>query len=131
MHKTYTLLTLVLLACILTVCAYEARASERYWSELFCQDQLGTPESYVLGRKRIDCESDDIAWEVDWAKKFYQGIGQALVYGWGAQKSPGLVLLIKEPKDWPYAMLAARYITDKHPDMYFRIIAPHYEWGCP
>ena len=53
---------------------------------------------------RADLVSDKVAWEVDWAKKWAEGVGQALYYAQVLEKEPGVILLTKDRKS------DARYI---------------------
>ena len=58
--------------------------SESYYQEIFCTQKNGQSEVTMEDRTRCDCifEEDGIeyATEVDFAKKKYQAVGQALHY---------------------------------------------------
>ena len=63
---------------------------------------------------RVDMLSDDTAWEVDWAKKWAEGIGQALYYAAVTGKRPGLVLLVRDmDRDRRY-VYRAQTVCAKH-----------------
>jgi len=47
---------------------------------------------------RCDMVGKEIAWEVDWAKKWAEGVGQALYYSILLNKKPGVVLLTYDRK---------------------------------
>ena len=48
------------------------------------------------GRGRADCESDTHIIEVEYADKFKEGVGQALVYATVSEKIPGLILVCRK-----------------------------------
>jgi len=45
-------------------------------------------------RSEIDVESKDIAYEIDFANKWKEAIGQSLFYGISTGKRPGIILLM-------------------------------------
>jgi len=45
---------------------------------------------------RVDLLSATHAYEVDWAYKYAEGVGQALYYGCITERRPGLILLVKD-----------------------------------
>ena len=61
-------------------------------------------KEYVLpDRTRIDYLTEQYACEIDWAKKWYEGFGQALWYAHNSGKKPCLVLILKTKKDYVYS----------------------------
>lgn len=106
-----------------------AVAGELYWSELFCQEQLGETEVRTASGKRVDCLTDTQAWEMDYASKFYQGVGQALYYGWETGREPALVLLVEQPKDYRYALQAVRFAAEALPNLTVKLWAPQFAYG--
>lgn len=71
-------------------------------------------KEYVLPDKtRIDCLTDTHACEFDWAKKWYEGFGQALWYAHNTGKKPCLVLILKSDKDYKY-FNRAKILSDKY-----------------
>ena len=77
--------------------------SERYYQEKFCTGKL---EVALEDRTRIDCETSHYAIEYDFAKKFYEGIVQALHYARLTGKKAGLVLIVESEKDCKYVQRA-------------------------
>ena len=55
---------------------------------------------------RVDLLSQDTAWEVDWAKKWAEGCGQALYYGLVTERTPGLILLVRSKDDYRFVYRA-------------------------
>ena len=71
-------------------------------------------EEYVLPDKtRVDCLTETHACEFDWAKKWYEGFGQALWYAHNTGKKPCLVLILKSDKDYIY-FNRAKILCDKY-----------------
>jgi hypothetical protein len=63
---------------------------------------------------RCDMVSDTHAWEVDWAPKWAEGVGQSLHYSSLTGKRPGVVLLTRDPGgDWRVLVRGA-YVCGKH-----------------
>ena len=54
--------------------------------------------------QRVDLfdQFDKISYEVDWAAKWSEGIGQSLIYAIKTNSKPGLILLVKEGDDEHY-----------------------------
>ena len=55
---------------------------------------------------RVDILTDDVAYEVDWAKKWAEGCGQALYYGLVTERTPGLILLVRSKDDYRFVYRA-------------------------
>lgn len=68
---------------------------ESYYVEEFCHD-TGIVEYILPDRTRIDCLTDEYAIEVDFGRKWAEGIGQALYYGHMTGKKPAVLLILKE-----------------------------------
>ena len=54
--------------------------------------------------QRVDLfdQFDKISYEVDWAQKWPEGVGQSLIYAIKTNSKPGLILLVKEGDDEHY-----------------------------
>jgi len=74
---------------------------EDYYQTIMCNKLNGLKEYVLDDRTRVDCLTDDYAIEVDWAKKWAEGIGQALFYAEKTQKKPAVALIIGK-KDQKY-----------------------------
>ena len=48
---------------------------------------------------RCDLLSDDTAWEIDWAPKWQQAVGQSLLYAIWSERQPGIILLTRGDED--------------------------------
>ncbi len=73
----------------------------------------GTVEYVLPDKTRIDCLTQTEACEFDWAKKWYEGIGQALWYAQSTGKKPCLALIINSQEDYKY-FNRAKILCDKY-----------------
>jgi len=67
---------------------------EKYYQEKFCEKLDGEMEVVLPDRTRVDCLSDEYAVEVDFGRKWAEGIGQALYYSEMTGKKPAVALII-------------------------------------
>jgi hypothetical protein len=76
-----------------------ATAHEPAWSKYLSWKWNGEAEHRTV---------DDMAWEVEWCKKWKESIGQALFYGVVTGRKPGVVLLLRrKPSEAVYFLRAA------------------------
>jgi len=67
----------------------------------YCNCQIKT--EYVLNDKtRVDIVTNEYAIEIDYAKDFYEAIGQSLFYSIKTGLKPGILLVIINDKDIKY-----------------------------
>jgi len=59
----------------------------------------GILEYKLWDKTRVDILTKEYAYEVDWAPKWAEGIGQSLYYGIVTGKKPGLILLTKKGEE--------------------------------
>lgn len=83
---------------------------EAEYRDAWCQ---GETETILSDGTRADCITDQYAIEIDFAKKWSEGIGQALHYARLTGKTPGLALIIETEKDWKH-FNRARKTAKKH-----------------
>jgi len=50
----------------------------------------------------VDLLTNDYAFEIEWAHKWKNAIGQSLWYGIQSNKKPGIILILKDKKDYKY-----------------------------
>jgi hypothetical protein len=104
---------LILTAIIILVAstAYAKHINvERHYQDLWCSEQEGQVEVRMKDGTRCDCLTDDMATEVDFAGKFYEGIAQALHYSMLTGRPGGLLLIVEQPKEWKYVVRAQNII---------------------
>jgi len=68
--------------------------NERYYQIQLCEKLGGEMEVVLQDRTRVDCLTDEYAIEVDFAKKWAEGIGQSLYYAYMTHKKPAIGLII-------------------------------------
>lgn len=71
---------------------------EKYYQDKWCAEHGGVTEYLLPDGTRVDCLTDTMAVEFDWAKKWAEGYGQAKYYAAITGKR-GVVVLIVGPRD--------------------------------
>lgn len=78
---------------------------EAYYRDLWVErNGSGQTEVVMPDGTRCDIVTDELAIEVDWAKKWYEALGQSLWYAFQTNKRPAVVLILRESGDEKYAM---------------------------
>ena len=109
---------LFLILSIFISFASTAKKNETYYSKKFCVDLFsGIPEDPIKNNNKIiafiDCSTTTKAIEFGWAEKdVFDNIGQALFYSAKTNKSPTIVLLIKEDIEEKNIIKSIRKIED-------------------
>lgn len=75
---------------------------ERMYQEVFCSKVHGQLEYRLPDRTRVDCLTNTYAFEVDFGRKAFEAIGQALYYSKMTGKKPGIVLIQETKSDNRY-----------------------------
>ena len=75
------------------------KKDEKYWQAIVAKELKGVTEFVLDDKARIDILTADTAIEVDWAKKWAEGIGQALYYSAKTTKKAGIVYIVQEDSD--------------------------------
>jgi hypothetical protein len=82
-------------------------AYEPAWSTYLAWKWGGVAEYRTVDGSRVDVLTDDMAWEVEWCKKWKESVGQALFYGAVTNRAPGVVLLLRrKPSEKLYFLRA-------------------------
>lgn len=79
-----------------------AKKIERDYSDTFCKQMNGIREYRLKDRARIDCLNDTYAIEIEFAKKWAEGIGQTLYYAQMTGKKPAIGLIVAPGKEEIY-----------------------------
>ena len=80
-----------------------APKNERYY-QLKCNEIFqGKVEHRLPDGTRVDILTDDLAIEVDFARKWYEAIGQACHYSRLTNRKPGILLIVKNASEEKYA----------------------------
>ena len=75
---------------------------EKWYQDKWCAEQSGKAEVVLPDQTRCDCITETNAVEVDFARKFYEAIGQSLYYSMLTGKRAGILLIIEDPGDLKY-----------------------------
>ncbi len=96
-------ISFLLLFLMLTTAGYfyfdatpQKKYNEKYYQTQLCNELDGLMEQSLLDRTRVDCLTDEYAIEVDFAKKWAEGAGQALYYALMTEKKPAVGLIVRE-----------------------------------
>jgi len=83
-------------------------AAEPVWSRWLAAKYQGLPEYRTVDGSRVDVLTDEYAIEVEWAKKWPEAIGQALLYGVVTGRRPAVILLLRDkPSEDKYFLRCA------------------------
>ena len=72
----------------------KTKQNEKYYQTIMCNELSGKIEYILKDRTRVDCLTNDYAIEVDWAKKWAEGVGQSLYYAEMTNKKPAVALIV-------------------------------------
>ena len=87
-------LTLSLSLLFVGCSASAKKYHEKYYQTQLCKELDGEMEYVLEDRTRVDYLTDGYAIEVDWAKKWAEGIGQALYYAQMTNRKPAVALIV-------------------------------------
>ncbi|MBZ0308648.1 MAG: hypothetical protein K8I82_21455 [Anaerolineae bacterium] len=88
--------------------------TEKWYQDQWC-DWL--TEHVLEDGTRVDCLTPDHAIEVDFARKWYEGVGQALHYARMTDRCPGVLLIIEHPDDCKYLKRLQSLSTNNRPQL--------------
>jgi hypothetical protein len=98
---------LCLLACLVSSAETEFEACAR-----LAEKYQATTEYRLPDQSRVDLLSEEIAWEVDWAYKWPEAVGQALYYAIWTERKGGVILLTRGYED-KHFILRAKIVCEK------------------
>lgn len=88
-----------ILISFLFALSLNASPLEKYYVDKYCK---GTKEYILNDHTRIDCLTKEVAYEFDFAPKFYEAVGQSLYYSIKTNKQAGIYIIIRDLKDEKY-----------------------------
>lgn len=98
--------SLIIAAALLLFTMTTANAAhihkEQWYQGLWCAEQGGRAEVRMRDFTRVDCITEANAVEVDFARKWYEAIGQALYYSMLTGRRAGVLLIIERPREILY-----------------------------
>ena len=74
------------------------KKNEKYYQTQMCNHLEGEMEVVLHDKTRVDCLTDEYAIEVDWAKKWAEGVGQSIYYAEITKKKPAIGLIMANTK---------------------------------
>jgi hypothetical protein len=87
---------------ILTTAFCYAGQPEKFYQNQWCTENRGKSEVVLPDQTRCDCLTDTNAIEFDFGKKWAEAIGQSLYYSAQTGKKAGIVLILKNEKEYKY-----------------------------
>ena len=89
---------------LLSTSSIDAQTSNYSEKEIsdYIQSLIGGEREVSVQSGRIDLVHNDVAFEIDWANKWKESIGQALWYAQQSNKKPGIILILKKDSDYKY-----------------------------
>ena len=100
----------MILLLLLTVSAVQA--GELEVAKAFCDEQGGLAELRLVDGTRCDCLTKKYAYEVDYAPKWAESIGQAVHYARLTKAEAGIAIIVKDAKDFRYVQRLANTIIE-------------------
>jgi hypothetical protein len=106
-------LSIILIIVILSGLLFAGKRTEKDYQKEFAKQVKGKMEVKTSDNTRCDVVTDTHAIEMDWADKWYQGVGQSLYYALMLKKKPGVVLIVKTESDKKY-LHRLKMVADKY-----------------
>lgn len=100
--RILSVLVVVFLGLVMGRMAHGAGLKEKDYQFPWCEEAMGIAEFRLADATRVDCLTDTHAWEFDWARKWHEGLGQALYYAAVTGQRAGVVLILQDVKDHRY-----------------------------
>lgn len=86
---------------------------EKKYQAVWCNAHKGAMEYKLPDKARIDCLTDTLAVEFDFAPKWAECIGQAIYYGKKTKRTPACVLIMENPVKDEIYLYRLRYTVYK------------------
>ena len=94
---------LLFLAIIANILQAKHLNKEKVYQQYFCDKFGGITEYRLHDQTRVDCLSKEYAFEVDFAQKWAESVGQSLYYASETSKQAAVLLIMEDiPKDTKY-----------------------------
>ncbi len=117
-------LVLIVYLVLSAASAFGAVHPERWYQERFCDSVGGRMEVILSDKTRPDRLTPDRAWEVDFARKWAESIGQSLHYARMTGRKPGIVLIIETLGDIRYIETLTNTIKPLNVDIELILVRP-------
>ncbi|MBT8333793.1 MAG: hypothetical protein KJP19_05110, partial [Deltaproteobacteria bacterium] len=100
--KRLTILFRFILCCIFISSTAHAEQPESYYQDIWCKQHEGITDYTLSDLTRCDCLTGNHAVDVEFGRKWAEGIGQALYYALQTGHKAGIVLILESEKDYKY-----------------------------
>jgi len=77
------------------------QGSEEFY-KLEIQKKIGGKLEHSVKNGRVDLQTDEVAYEVTWAKDWKESIGKSLWYGMQTHRDAGIILIFDQASDKKY-----------------------------
>lgn len=104
--------------------------SEAFFVQQLCA-VLGGEQKTLPDRTQVDCLTQSLAIEVDWASKLWEAVGQSKWYAQQTGKRPGILLLIREDQGVRWAERARKLCEAEEIVLFVRDVRPTDPFGGP
>jgi len=96
-----SLMLVISMSLFLISCSQDNKKSvvkkhEKYYQTQMCNRLKGEMEVVLHDKTRVDCLTEEYAIEVDWAKKWAEGVGQSIYYAEMTNKKPAVALIMAD-----------------------------------
>ena len=81
--------------------AQSTKLSENEYAD-FIQSLIGGQREVSVQSGRVDLLTKEFAFELEWANKWKDAIGQSIWYGVQTNKKSGIILIMKKKEDYKY-----------------------------
>ena len=82
--------------CLLILLTGCSKHNEAYYQRELCESLGGEMEYRLPDRSRVDCLTERYAIEVEFAKKWAEGIGQSLYYAHESGRKPAIGIIVRD-----------------------------------
>lgn len=123
------LLWIFILALLLLIIFHQpakagAPLPERWYQDMYCEYTI---EHTLPNGARVDCLTPTLAIEYDFARKWYEAIGQSLYYAMLTNRKAAIALIVTKTSDIRYYSRAVRTIEHYDLPIEYILIDERYE----
>lgn len=99
--KSIVIVFIVLIGSVVPLKAQSTKLSENEYAD-YIQSLIGGQREVSVQSGRVDILTKEYAFEVEWANKWKDAIGQSIWYGVQTNKKSGIILIMKKKEDYKY-----------------------------
>lgn len=102
MRSLPLILSIVTLATSCKKVVFESKEGSEAHYKIEIQKKIGGKLEHVVKNGRVDLLTNEVAYEVAWARDWKESIGKALWYGMQTHRDAGVILIIEQASDEKY-----------------------------